>query len=82
MGEGKLAEMLTMLITWIIAVAVVPPVERAELFGSRVLFGSSHCIELLGGPRCVLDRVDYIPTVDYTLVIRLEKAVLIHVRGV
>lgn len=66
---------LTMSITRIIAVAVVPPVKRRELFGSRVLLGSPHRVELLGGPGRVFNRVDDVPTIDHALIVGLKKAV-------
>jgi hypothetical protein len=66
---------LTMSIARVIAVAVVPPIKRGELFGSRVLLGSPHRVELLGGPRCVFNRVDDVPTIDHALFVGLKKPV-------
>jgi len=67
--------LLTMSIVWIIAVAVVPPVKRAVLVGSRVLLGCPHRVELFGSPRCVFDGVDDVPTIDDTVAVGLKEAV-------
>jgi len=66
---------LTMSITRVIAVAIVPPIKRGELIGSRVLLCSPHRVELLGGPGCVFDRVDDIPAIDHAVFVGLKKPV-------
>jgi hypothetical protein len=58
-------------------VAVIPAVESREILCSRVLFSSSLCIELLGGPRQVFYVVYDIPTIDNSFLVGLKKPVFV-----
>lgn len=63
-------------------ILIVPPIECANLLGSRIMLRLPHRVELLGGPRKMFNRVDYIPAINYTLVVGLEEAVGVGIRWV
>lgn len=76
--RGFVGSLLTMLIIRIIAVAIIPSVERAELSSSCVLLSSPHRVELLGGPRRVFNGVDDIPPIDNTVSVGLKETVVVR----